>query len=117
MKSLLVGIGISAILFSTASVKSGEPEPLRCEVYAYPRKCKLIENNGFLTIKTYLPDLNLDGSYTLVRNSDGTFRDAEDGAVWRKKTSSTVVTFYSTKCTVFRGEKQCIPFEIKVWNK
>ena len=34
-----------------------------------------------------------------------------------KKTSSTVVTFYSTKCTVFRGEKQCIPFEIKVWNK
>tara|TARA_Y100000766_G_C18723296_1_gene515051 strand:+ start:464 stop:817 length:354 start_codon:yes stop_codon:yes gene_type:complete len=116
MKSLLVGVGICASLFPFAPVESREPEPQRCEVYAYPRKCKIIENNNFLIIKTYLPDLHSDGDYTLVKNADGTFSDAEDGAVWRRKSSSTVVTYYATKCTVFRGAKQCIPFEIKIWN-
>jgi len=116
MKPLLVGIGICASLFPFASVESREPEPQRCEVYAYPRKCKIIENNNFLIIKTYFHDLRSSDVYTLAKNADGTFSDAEDGAVWKRKSSSTMVTYYATKCTVFRGEKQCIPFDIKIWN-
>ena len=120
MKSLLVGIGICASLFPFAPVESREPEPLRCEVYEYPRTCRIIENNNFLIIKTYSPKRftrQTHESYTLSKNADGTFIDAEDGAVWKKKTSSMLTTYYATKCSVFRGAKQCIPFEIKVWNK
>ena len=116
MKALFVFSGVVSILFSLAPVQSREPEPLRCEVYAYPRKCKIIENNNFLIIKTFLPDLHSDGDYTLVKNGDGTFNDAEDGAIWRKKSSSNAVIYYANKCTIFRGTKQCIPFEIKILN-
>ena len=117
MKVLFVFLSICASLFVPTPVKSRQPEPLRCEVYAYPRECAIIENNNFLIIKSYLPDGHGDSTYTLSKNSDGTFIDAQDGAVWKTKTSSILTTYYATKCSVFRGAKQCIPFEIKVWNK
>ena len=84
MKSLLFGIGICAVLFPFAPVESREPDPLRCEVYEYPRTCRIIENNNFLIIKTYSPNgwnSQTHESYTLAKNADGTFSDAEDGAV------------------------------------
>ena len=114
MKFLLAGMGISAIFLSFGPVWSREPEPVPCEVYAYPRKCSVVENNNFLIIKTWLPDMHSDGDYFLVKKPDGTFSDAEDGAVWRKKSSSNAVIYYATKCSVFRGRRECIPFEIEI---
>jgi len=117
VKILFVFLSICASFFASTPVKSRQPEPLRCEVYQYPRTCRVTENDNFLIIKAYLRDFNLQGTYTLAKNADGTFSDAEDGAVWRRKSSPTATTYYATKCSVFRGAKECIPFTIKIWNK